>query len=251
MYYFRCYYLTLDEAQPVFTDPNHQIPDSTGAKKISNDYRKIRCQIGDFDVYELKSEQFVCYFVKDKDGVVVAYSKVLVVSHPYVQTKMVFTTIKGKGIIPGLYTFLVRDYGLKLLSDYLLSTDGLKLWKNLPKSAPTLHIRVADTLYGTEYDLSDVKTGKCVTKEDKVEVLLPEYDKREPPKNRQDLVNNPNDYQRFIYVAEGLRHIVDREQKEKGLSESIIKKPIVRGPVPFPPACYCNFGIMYEFGDEE
>ena len=223
---------------------NHPFPESTNAIKINQ--RPLLWKFGDLDVYELKDTDYSYYFVKDKYNSVVARAKVVIFQPPYAQVVFVKSEVTGKQIMSGLFTFLVRDYGLKLLSDSLMTDAGVKLWKSLPSTAPSLVMSVVDFYDGSQYDINDVNNGKCKTQDDMV-VILPEKDNKPTADNPTDLKNNPKDKQRFYYIVESQGHINARKYPKHPIFEGFFKYQKVKNNIPFPP--YIRTYDYYEFGD--
>lgn len=230
----------LPESNLAVINPNAPMPDSTKAKKISGHPLPVP-NIHDLYVYKLEDAGFLYYYVKDKYNSVVAFAKIGVCGFPFAQPKNVKCNILGNGIMSILFSFLVREEGLKLLSDDLMTKDGIKLWQNLHKKGYSLRVSIVDFYDETQYDIDKVKQGLCKTSDNKI-VKLPEDDDEPVAPSQLEIKKNPDKYQRFYYIAESFKSICE---KTKILEDSAIKKQ--NNKIPFLPFTWT--GDYYEFGE--
>jgi hypothetical protein len=169
------------------------MPPHRGSKKVG----AIDIKLGKYEVRRLDKPNYSYFFVIDKTTKKpIAFTLLKMMNAPYGMPRNAYSTIKNQGIMTALFHFIVREQGIKLLSDFEMTRDGEKLWRSII-ARRLLNVSIIDLIGGEQYSFDDVGLSKTTDGEI---VRLPEKDDRPIPTNITG--DNADKKQRFMYLAE-------------------------------------------------
>lgn len=214
-----------EEAKP-WTPKAEEMPSAQNATSIGN-YPTEHVNI---DVKKEEKMGEITYYACDHTGNTIGYMIVKLLRKPYGQVKRVETIKPQQGIAKGLYLFVVRIDGIKLISDNRMTTLGAKVWDSLINNSAYnngVKVCVVDMATQSRYSIEQAKSQKVHTHDHDI-VTLPELDKRPPTNDPRDFRQSGSpQHQRFYYLAEAWWH-----QDCHMILEEIKRPPIELNPFP-------------------